>query len=134
MLNPGKALTSISFVSLGLVRGVHFKYFMKAAYCRMQSGSVFFDPSTGITSVILGNTDFIGPPITSCIIEVLQEKFYKRNTRKKTGEKYYREKLVSTKKFDLPLIVVNIPPVLNENGQQAILKDVSSVISLILKS
>jgi len=34
---------------------------------------------------------------------------------------------------DLPLIVVNIPPVLNETGQEAIVKEEKSLESLVLK-
>ena len=79
-------------------------YQPKAIDSRMQIVSaIYFDPSTGVTSAILTNTDIIGP-----------------NKVKQID--------------DFPLIVVNIPPVLNENGQDAILRDASSVESLVLRS
>ena len=66
---------------------------------RMQIASgVYFDPTTGITSVILTNTELIGP-----------------NKVKEID--------------DLPLIVVNIPPVLNETGHEAIVKEAQSIES-----
>ena len=62
--------------------------------------AIFFDPSTGVTSAILTNTDIVGPKnVDNC-----------------------------------PLIVINIPPVLNENGQQAIVRDTSSIASLVFRS
>ena len=69
---------------------------------RMQFASgVYFDPTTGITSVILTNTELIGP-----------------NKVKEID--------------DLPLIVVNIPPVLNETGHEAIVKEVKSLESTVI--
>ena len=66
-------------------------YELRAIDSRMQIASgVYFDPTTGITSVILTNTELIGP-----------------NKVKEID--------------DLPLIVVNIPPVLNESGHDAIM-------------
>merc|ERR1711917_110750 len=64
---------------------------------RMQIASgVYFDPTTGITSVILTNTELISP-----------NKF---------------------KEIDnIPLIVVNIPPVLNESGHDAIIKEAKNL-------
>ena len=70
---------------------------------RMQIASgVYFDPTTGITSVILTNTELIGP-----------------NKVKEID--------------DLPLIVVNIPPVLNETGHEAIVKEAKSIESWVIK-
>ena len=70
---------------------------------RIQIASgVFFDPSTGITSVILTSTEPIGP---NEIDEI----------------------------DDLPLIVVNIPPVLNESGHEAIVKEAKSIESWVSK-
>ena len=113
MLNPGKAIWKSNLEKTGLLRGGLIKYHAKAFCCRGQTSSeVFFDPSTGITSIILANTEFIG--------------LYTMLTR--------NDKKIEDFIVDCPLIVINIPPVLNENGQQAIVKTASSVESLIFKS
>ena len=76
-------------------------YQPRAIDSRMQIASgVYFDPTTGITSVILTNTELIGP-----------------NKVKEID--------------DLPLIVVNIPPVLNETGHEAIVKEAKSIESWV---
>ena len=78
-------------------------YQPRAIDSRMQIASgVYFDPTTGITSVILTNTELIGP-----------------NKVKEID--------------DLPLIVVNIPPVLNETGHDAIVKEAQSIESWVIK-
>ena len=78
-------------------------YQPRAIDSRMQIASgVYFDPTTGITSVILTNTELIGP-----------------NKVKEID--------------DLPLIVVNIPPVLNETGHEAIVKEAQSIESWVIK-
>ena len=78
-------------------------YQPRAIDSRMQIASgVYFDPTTGITSVILTNTELIGP-----------------NKVKEID--------------DLPLIVVNIPPVLNETGHEAIVKEAQSIQSWVIK-
>ena len=78
-------------------------YQPRAIDSRMQIASgVYFDPTTGITSVILTNTELIGP-----------------NKVKEID--------------DLPLIVVNIPPVLNETGHEAIVKEAKSIESWVIK-
>ena len=77
-------------------------YKLRAIHSRMQIASgVYFDPTTGITSVILRNTELIGP-----------------NKVKEID--------------DLPLIVVNIPPVLNESGHDAIIKEAESLKSWVI--
>ena len=77
-------------------------YQPRAIDSRMQIASgVYFDPTTGITSFILTNTELIGP-----------------NKVKEID--------------DLPLIVVNIPPVLNETGHEAIVKEVKSLESSVI--
>ena len=78
-------------------------YQPRAIDSRMQIASgVYFDPTTGITSVILKNTELIGP--------------------------------IKVKEIDdLPLIVVNIPPVLNESGHDAIVKEAKSLESWVVK-
>ena len=78
-------------------------YQPRAIDSRMQIASgVYFDPTTGITSVILTNTELIGP-----------------NKVKEID--------------DLPLIAVNIPPVLNESGHDAIVKEAKSLESWVIE-
>merc|ERR1711990_1290718 len=81
----------------GLIFSAQNVYQPRAIDSRMQIASgVYFDPTTGITSVILTNTELIGP-----------------NKVKEID--------------DLPLIVVNIPPVLTESGHDAIVKEAKSL-------
>ena len=79
-------------------------YFSRRAIrSRMQkSYGVYFDSTTGITSVILTNTELIGP-----------------NKLKEID--------------DIPLIVVNIPPVLNASGHDAIIKEAKNLESWVVK-
>ena len=75
---------------------------LRALGSRMQFASgVYFDPTTGITSVILTNTELLSP-----------NKFKEID--------------------DLPLIVVNIPPVLNESGHDAIVKEAKNLESWVI--
>merc|ERR1711962_1824636 len=65
----------------------------RAFESRLQKASaIYFDPSTGITSIPLTNTDYVSPKMLKKIDEI-------------------------------PYIIVNIPPVLNETGHEAIIKE-----------
>ena len=91
------------FVSVLCFAYVVIQLFLRAMNSRIQIQKVvYFDPTTGITSVILTNTELIGP-----------KKFKEID--------------------DLPLIVVNIPPVLNKSGHDAIVKDAKSLESWVVK-
>ena len=92
-------------VTLGIVLPIAIALYVDASRAlgsRMQIASgVYFDPTTGITSVILTNTELISP-----------NKF---------------------KEIDnIPLIVVNIPPVLNESGHDAIIKEAKNLESWVI--
>merc|ERR1711962_76317 len=69
----------------------------RAFESRLQKASaIYFDPSTGITSIPLTNTDYVSPKMLKKIDEI-------------------------------PYIIVNIPPVLNETGHEAIIKEAESL-------
>jgi len=91
---PGVEMVMFGLLPVVIAQNI---YQPRAIDSRMQIASgVYFDPTTGITSVILTNTELIGPN--------------------------------KVKEIDnLPLIVVNIPPVLNETGHEAIVKEVKSL-------
>ena len=83
-----------------IARNVRWVYRERAIDSRMQIATgVYFDPTTGITSVILKNTELIGP--------------------------------IKVKEID-DLFVVNIPPVLNEYGHDAIVKEAKSLESRVI--
>merc|ERR1712193_515050 len=87
---PGVEMVMFGLLPVVIAQNI---YQPRAIDSRMQIASgVYFDPTTGITSVILTNTELIGPN---------------------------RVKEID----DLPLIAVNIPPVLNESGHDAIVKE-----------
>jgi len=91
---PGVEMVMFGLLPVVIAQNI---YQPRAIDSRMQIASgVYFDPTTGITSAILTNTELIGP-----------------NKVKEID--------------DLPLIVVNIPPVLNETGHEAIVKEVKSL-------
>merc|ERR1711953_179638 len=91
---PGVEMVMFGMLPIVIAQNV---YQPRAIDSRMQIASgVYFDPATGITSVILTNTELMGP-----------------NKIKEID--------------DLPLIVVNIPPVLNESGHDAIVKEAKSL-------
>merc|ERR1711953_151739 len=91
---PGVEMVMFGMLPIVIAQNV---YQPRAIDSRMQIASgVYFDPTTGITSVILTNTELIGP-----------------NKVKEID--------------DLPLIVVNIPPVLTESGHDAIVKEAKSL-------
>jgi len=91
---PGVEMVMFGLLPVVIAQNI---YQPRAIDSRMQIASgVYFDPTTGITSVILTNTELIGP-----------------NKVKEID--------------DLPLIAVNIPPVLNESGHDAIVKEAKSL-------
>jgi len=91
---PGVEMVMFGLLPIVIAQNI---YQPRAIDSRMQIASgVYFDPTTGITSVILTNTELIGP-----------------NKVKEID--------------DLPLIVVNIPPVLNESGHDAIIKEAKNL-------
>lgn len=87
---PG--VEAVTFMMLPLVIAQNI-FQPRAIDSRMQICSgVYFDPTTGVTSALLTNTDLILP-----------------NKIKEID--------------DIPLIVLNIPPVLDDHGHQAIIKN-----------
>jgi len=75
----------------------------RAFESRLQKASaIYFDPSTGVTSIPLTNTDYVSPKMLKKIDEI-------------------------------PYIIVNIPPVLNETGNEAIIKEAESLESSVLR-
>ena len=96
-----KGIAMATFVMLPIPIA-QYVYASRALGSRMQFASgVYFDPTTGITSVILTNTELLSP-----------NKFKEID--------------------DLPLIVVNIPPVLNESGHDAIVKEAKNLESWVI--